>query len=580
MASAKTNRKAAVEKYFASVRRIAASGGATDEPSYYPSLVNLLDEIGETLKPKVHCVAAMSEQGSGRPDIGLYNENQKQRGVLRAGQKPERGVVEVKSADHDLMETAQSKQVRRYWRGYRLVLVTNLREFLLVGEDDNGNMTMRESCSLAGSAETFKAKLEDPHAFANEVSTRLVEYLVRVLLHRATITDPKDLAQLLASYARDSLDRVKTADDANSLEILREALEEALGIQFKDDKGLHFFHSTFVQTLFYGMFSAWVLWARQESQDKFHWRMAGWYLRVPIIQALFQRVSQPDHLHSLNLVEVLDWAADALKRVNQSEFFKLLDEGEAVQYFYEPFLEAFDSDLRKQLGAWYTPAGIVKYMVARVDRALKDDLGIAEGLAAENVYILDPCCGTGTYLVEVLRCISKNLESHGADALAGEKMKQVLMKRVFGFEIMPAPLVIAHLQVGLTMRNLGAPLKDETGKGKTRKRRERANIFLTNALTGWDPRDVEKMSMPLIPELTEERERSDKVKREEPILVILGNPPYNGYAGMAVDEERELSEAYRSVEDAPPPEGQGLNDLYVRFFRMAERRITEKRARG
>ncbi len=85
------------------------------------------------------------------------------------------------------------------------------------------------------------------------------------------------------------------------------------------------------------------------------------------------------------------------------------------------------------------------------------------------------------------------------------------------------------------------------------------------------------MNKPLpFPELEEERDRADRVKQETPILVILGNPPCNGFAGMAVDEERELSEAYRTTKQVRRPEGQGLNDLYVRFFRMAERRIAEK----
>ena len=97
-------------------------------------------------------------------------------------------------------------------------------------------------------------------------------------------------------------------------------------------------------------------------------------------------------------------------------------------------------------------------MVARVDRALKDDLGIADGLAAENVYVLDPCCGTGAYLAEVLRRIAANLEGRGLGALTGARVKQAATKRVFGFEIMPAPFVVAHLQVGLTMQSLDAPL--------------------------------------------------------------------------------------------------------------------------
>ena len=137
------------------------------------------------------------------------------------------------------------------------------------------------------------------------------------------------------------------------------------------------------------------------------------------------------------------------------------------------------------------------------------------------------------------------------------------------FEIMPAPFVVAHLQVGLTMQALDAPLAEDGD--------ERAGIFLTNALTGWEP----KTQKPLpFPELEQERERAERVKQDAPILVVLGNPPYNGYAGMAVDEERELSQAYRTTKRVRRPEGQGLNDLYVRFFRMAERRIAEKTGQG
>ena len=208
-------------------------------------------------------------------------------------------------------------------------------------------------------------------------------------------------------------------------------------------------------------------------------------------------------------------------------------------------------------------------MVARVDRALKEDLGIEDGLAAENVYVLDPCCGTGAYLAETLKRIAANLRGKGLGALTGARVKQAATQRVFGFEIMPAPFVVAHLQVGLTMQALDAPLSDDGN--------ERAGVFLTNALTGWEPRAQKPLPFP---ELEDERDRAERVKQDTPVLVILGNPPYNGFAGMAVDEERELSEAYRTVREVRKPEGQGLNDLYVRFFRMAERRIAEKTGQG
>ena len=561
----------AVEAYFTDLRLVRGSGGATDERSLYVPLANLLNTVGGALRPKVFCVQDLANQGAGHPDFGLYTTRQVQKGEPKSGQKPERGVIEVKPIADDAGLTSASDQVTGYWKEYRQVLATNLRDFVLVGEDGAGDPVRLESFRLAGSAAEFDAKLARPRAFANEVGPGLVEYLTRVLSHAATLAEPKDVAWLLASYARDGLARVERAGDAAALTALREALEGSLGVRFEGDRGAAFFRSTLVQTLFYGVFSAWVLWARQTpySVGAYDWRTAVWHLRAPVLRALFQQLSDPGRLQPLGLVEVLDWTAAALNRVDRDAFFARFGEGEAVPYFYEPFLQAFDPELRKQLGVWYTPPEVVRYMVARVDKALKDDLGIDDGLAGENVYVLDPCCGTGAYLAEVLRRIAANLEVKGLGALTGARVREAATQRVFGFEIMPAPFAVAHLQVGLTMQELDAPLS-ENGD-------ERAGVFLTNALTGWEP-TVQK---PLpFPELEQERERAERVKQDTPVLVILGNPPYNGFAGMAVDEERELSEAYRTTKRVRRPEGQGLNDLYVRFFRMAERRIAEKTGQG
>ena len=262
--------------------------------------------------------------------------------------------------------TAESAQVSRYRGRYGLVLATNLRDFVLLGEDAAGRPARLETFRLAGSAEEFWRRIGTPRAFARDVGAGLGEYLARALSHRAALAEPKDLAWLLA-----------------------------------------------------------------------------------------------------------------------------------------------------------------------------------------------------------LRRIAANLEGQGLGALAGARVKQAATERVFGFEIMPAPFVVAHLQVGLTMQELDAPLAEDGD--------ERAGVFLTNALTGWEPHTNKPLPFP---ELEEERDRADRVKQDRPILVILGNPPYNGFAGMAVDEERELSEAYRTTKRVRRPEGQGLNDLYVRFFRMAERRIAEKTGQG
>ena len=201
---------------------------------------------------------------------------------------------------------------------------------------------------------------------------------------------------------------------------------------------------------------------------------------------------------------MLDWAAAALDRVDREAFFSRFNQGEAVPYFYEPFLEAFDADLRKELGVWYTPAEVVRYMVARVDKALQDDprhCGRPGGRRTST-------CSTraaapGRIWPKSLRRIAANLQGRGLGAVAGARVKQAATQRVFGFEIMPAPFVVAHLQVGLTMQDLDAPLAD-TGD-------ERPGVFLTNALTGWEPRTTKPLPFP---ELEEERDRAERVKQE------------------------------------------------------------------
>ena len=146
---------------------------------------------------------------------------------------------------------------------------------------------------------------------------------------------------------------------------MRSALEEALGVRFEGEKGARFFRSTLVQTLFYGVFSAWVLWARQSPPPagRFDWRTAVWHLRAPVLRALFQQLSDPGRLQPLGLVEVSGTGRPPRSIAwTRAAFFARFNEGEAVPYFYEPFLEAFDPGLRKQLGVWYTPTEVVRYM--------------------------------------------------------------------------------------------------------------------------------------------------------------------------------------------------------------------------
>jgi hypothetical protein len=563
----------ALETYLGELRAMRSSGGVVKETSGYGALANLFNAVGQTLKPKVQCFIHVRNSGAGFPDGGLFTpdqlKNTDEEAPLHGIPKPSRGVIEVKATDAEIEDTVDTEQLHDYVKHYGQVLVTNYRSFLLLKRGDNGDPLRLESFQLAPDERSFWVTAAQPRKAANEFGERFTEYLKRVLLHAAPLNNPKDVAFFLASYARDARARVESAGDLPALAAVRTALEEALGMKFEAEKGEHFFRSTLVQTVFYGVFSAWVLWHKEKPQrkDPFDWKSAAWTLHVPMIKALFEQVATPTKLGPLGLAEVLDWTAAALNRVIRPEFFARFVEDHAVQYFYEPFLEAFDPELRKQLGVWYTPPEIVQYQVARVDTALREELDIPDGLADPRVFVLDPCCGTGAYLVEVLRTIEKTLKEKGGDALADLAVKEAAQNRVFGFEIMPAPFVVAHLQMGLLLQNLAVPLDDS--------KNERAGIFLTNALTGWEFAG-ENPKLANWPELETERAGAGKVKQEKPILVILGNPPYNAYAGISPEEEQGLVEPYKKglIKEWGIKKF-NLDDLYVRFFRIAERKIAE-----
>lgn len=580
-----------VEIYLKAMQTLRSSGGTRKETSFYTPLANLIDTVGASLTPNVFCVSQVIDTGSGSPDFGLYTSNQRQRGKdgeLISGVLPERGVIEVKGVADDAWLTASGEQVTRYWGKYGQVLVTNYRDFLLVGRDEDGQWATLESFRLAQDANDFWQKTANPRSTVMELGDRLLEYLKRVLLSVTILTEPEDVAWLLASYARDAKSRMDAQGDLPGLQVLREGMEAALGMKFSEASGLdrrdapdnsttlndqtskgeRFFRSTLVQTLFYGVFSSWVLWARgrkSKRNNRFDWRSAAWNLHVPMIANLFSQLVQPEHLQPLGLDEVMDWTGSVLNRIDRDVFFGKFEEEHAVQYFYEPFLRAYDPELRKDLGVWYTPPEIVKYQVERVDTILREELDIEDGLADPSVYVLDPCCGTGAYLVEALRKIHSTLDAGGAGAMTAARLKDAAKKRLFGFEILPAPFVIAHLQLGLMLRHAGAPLNE--------KHKERIGVYLTNALTGWEPAKEPKTKI-LFPELEAERAAADHVKQDNPILVILGNPPYNAFAGVSPNEEDGLVEAYKEgLISEWKIKKFNLDDLYVRFFRVAERRV-------
>ncbi len=330
-----------VRRYLAEVHKIHALGAGTDEVSLYNPLQNLLNEIGRELKPKVFCIQNLKDLGAGFPDYGLYSAQQlpkTEMGVLTPEIIAERGVIEAK-APRELVEiVAASRQVTDYWERYGLVLVTSFREFLIAGRDQFGRRQDLERFSLAASEEEFCALAAQPARLSKELETRFAEFLTRVLLHNAPLTQARDVAWFLASYARDSLARLEGADAAlANLDIVRGTLEAALGVTFEGPKGEHFFRSTLVQTLYYGLFSAWVLWCRQypdpDARKGFSAAGAAWHLRL---LRYFDPAVSHDDLRYLRADVMKDGAryrAEEIRdRLRKREFL----EANILRYCYRP----------------------------------------------------------------------------------------------------------------------------------------------------------------------------------------------------------------------------------------------------
>src|SRR3990172_11615557 len=171
-----------VETYFRDLSEIISTGANVPETSFYGALEKLLNETGKTLKPKVRCVLQLANRGAGNPDGGLFTANQFQKGTGAdpiPGQMPERGVIEVKPAKDDAWVTASGKQVSKYWGKYGLVLVTNYRDFVLIGKDAAGNPIKLETLRLAETEQSFWTQAAHPRKAAEKCGERFVQYLKR-----------------------------------------------------------------------------------------------------------------------------------------------------------------------------------------------------------------------------------------------------------------------------------------------------------------------------------------------------------------------------------------------------------------
>ncbi len=569
----------AVEIYLRDLYQTYQAVPEADESAYHLPLNVLLDEVGQTVRPRVRCRLSLKNSEAGLPLGGLFTAAQLSGAdAPPAETRPARGAVEIRSIDDELSQTAHSLRVVKHLKQYGQVLVTNYRSFVLVGLTAEGQPVSLESYSLADNPAAFWALAAQPKVAAKQHGRRLTNYLHRMLTYAAPPTGPDELIPLLAAYARESLARI---DDAlafvgtaheplrQALDTIRVTLESSLGLAFEGSKGDRLFRASLVQTLFYALFAAWLLWHEEAPgrQDRFSWRMIPWHLRLPLLRALLDQLEPPEISKPGGLEEVLDWASRALSRVDRAQFFAQFDPDQIIPDFCEPFLHAFSPRLEKWLGVGATPPAVARYMVRQVDTRLRTEVGLAEGLADEQLYLLDPGCGSGTYLIEALTHLAELPDEDEERRL--RRLKRAATHRFIGFEITPAAYVIAHLRLTRLLEQLGVPVADD----------ERAAVYLTNALTGWEaPNAPVTPSELALTDFQTERDAANALKRGRKFGAILGTPPPTAISGLTLALARDLTKPYAASAQEPPADPQAAP--YLPFLRLAERQIVEQNKKG
>ena len=547
------DQQAAINSFLAAVRQERLTGQATPERSYYPAISALLNGLFGTLKPLRR--AMTDPQGIDRefPDLGVLEVESN---VLVLPVEAKAPTVEIR----DIVASAQALKYARTFGG-GAVLVTNLREFAIARiEPKTGTLVKEDGVVLADTDERLTSSI----TVSAEIAAAFVGMLDTAVQVRGSLGDPEDVARLLAFHAgrmRDAV--VATGKAQNLLEPIHAAMQEGLHIDIEP----RLLVPTVVQTLVYGLFASWL---ESDGSEDLDWMETAYRLDVPVFADVLHAALRPQLIRECHLQRHLNAVARVLDWVDRPRFAAAFD-GDAIQYFYEPFLAAFDPVLRGRLGVWYTPKEVAEYQVARVDQQIRDALGHAAGLADPSVYVLDPACGTGTYLASLLwHVYQANLNNGEPQSVAATRARDAAVTRFIGFEILPAAFVICHLHLARVLAKIGAPPLGH----------DRLRVYLTNSLTGWTSDDVPTGDT-LFPELEAELRDAAVAKHHDPILAIIGNPPYEGYSTADNPEEQALLADW--IEPLWPVWGlrkHRLNDLYVRFWRMAANRIVAMTGRG
>jgi len=550
-----------LEKYIAEIFTTYSKGDAREE-SYYHALKTLLEEYAAGVNKKnVQVTTLPKKTEAGNPDFRVWDG--KQRIV---------GYLEAKLPETDLNHIEDSEQLKRYLDTFPNFILTNFFEFRLYR---NGQLIDKVQIGRPYTLSKLKAAppLENEAGFYS-----LLEKFFSFSLPK--IHSAKSLAIELAKRTRFLKDEVvtqelKEEEDGQGKKFITgfyEAFRRYLiaGLTKED------FADLYSQTITYGLFAA-----RTRSENGFNRKLA--YNNIPhtigILREVFSFISLGEVPQQMEWI--IDDISEVLAETNVNkilhDYFREGRGKDPIIHFYETFLSEYDPTTREKRGVYYTPEPVVSYIVRSLDIILKEKFGKADGFASSSVTVLDPAAGTLTFPAEAAKLAVGEFVSKYGEGGKENFIREYILKNFFAFELMMAPYAIGHLKISFLLEELGYKLRED----------DRFKLYLTNTL---EMEDLEQTDLPGMASLSEESHLAGKVKKDQPILVIMGNPPYSGHSANKskwIDDllkkgytcpDGNKDEGYYRVDGKPLGEKnpKWLQDDYVKFIRFAQWKIDQE----
>ena len=529
-----------IKKYLNSIAKTAAHNDQREE-SYYPAVATLVADFANSInKKKISVTILPKKTEAGNPDFRVWDGDNK---VV--------GYIEAKIPNTDLNRIEVSEQLKRYLETFPNVILTDFYEFRLYR---NGELI--EKMKLCQNSKLWQNCEKD--------FERLLEKFFDFSLPK--IFSAETLATELAKrtrFLRDAIITVELQNEnkKNYIKGFYNAFRTYLIAGLKTSE----FADLYSQTITYGMFAAKT---RANPEKIFNRKNAVDNIppTIGILRDVFEFISLgklPQQMEVIidDIAEVLN-VADALKLLN--DFYKQGKGDDPIIHFYETFLNKYDPSTREKRGVYYTPEPVVKFIVNSVNEILIQDFNKI-GFADTSIKVLDPASGTLTFLAEATKKAMETFTEYFGEGDKNGFIKKHILKNFYGFELMMSPYAIAHLKMSYLLQEHGYEFDED----------DRFQLYLTNTL---DAKVVDMPQLPGLSSLAEEAEQANKIRKDTPVLAIMGNPPYSFDSYNKSSFEKELMKKYK--EDIKNERNiKILSDDYIKFIRFCHWKI-EKSGSG